>query len=68
MDAEVVEPVLVRIAIAERDQTVEVGHGPCGMATVGRSWVAMDEEYTFPRKRKNEGRRASMTPRFRGKG
>ena len=35
MDAEVVEPVLVRIDIAERDQTVEVGHGPCRMATVG---------------------------------
>ena len=36
MDAEIVEPVLFCIAVAERDQTVEVGHGPCGMATAGQ--------------------------------
>jgi hypothetical protein len=31
VDAEIVEPLLVRMAIAERDQTVEIGHDPCGM-------------------------------------
>lgn len=36
MNAEIVERVLVCIAIAERDQTVEAGHGPCGMAMAGR--------------------------------
>jgi hypothetical protein len=36
VDAEIVERVLVCIAIAERDQTVEAGHGPRGMATAGQ--------------------------------
>ena len=68
MDAEVVEPVLVCIAIAERDQTVEVGHGPCGMATVDQLPGGDDEENAFPRKRKNEGRRENMMSILQEKG
>ena len=30
--------------------------------------VMMDEEYAFPRKMKNEGRRESMMPRLQAKG
>ena len=67
MDAEIVQPVLFCIAVANATKLLKLGTAHVEWLQPASCRVVM-EEYTFPRKRRNEERRESMMPRLQGKG
>jgi hypothetical protein len=53
VNAEVVEPILVYIAIAERAKLLKLGTARVEWLRPASCRAVMDEVYTFPTKRKN---------------